>query len=236
MINCIIIEDEPLVRERLRSLISEYSEFKIIKECNTGVSAISAINEVKPQVIFLDIKMPMGGGFDVLKSINRKDVDLIVFVTAYNDHAIKAFEFEAFDYLLKPLTKIRFGKTITRIINYYKKDNRSKSEHLFIKKGGSLYRIEVNDIYYIQAADNAVQIFTRSNIFRKRITMRNLMDKIKKFGFLRVHRSYIINPRHVMEFMRIYQGDYMITLKNGKLIPTSKSYRSNIEILLKQKL
>lgn len=236
MINCIIIDDEPLVRERLSSLISEHNEFNIIRECNNGASAINAINETKPQVIFLDIKMPKGGGFDVLKTINKKDVDLIIFVTAYNDQAIKAFEFEAFDYLLKPLTKKRFNKTIARIIDYYKEDDKSRSEHLFIKKGGSLYRIKFDDIYYIKADDNAVQIYTQTSIFRKRISMNNLMLKIQQYGFLRVHRSYIINPSHIKELMRVYQGDYMITLTNEKLIPTSKSYRDNVEKLLRQKL
>ncbi len=226
----IIADDEPLVRERIVHLINSFERFDVIKECSDGLQTIQAVEEQSPHVLFLDIKMPMASGFDILDRIKRKDM-LIIFITAYDQFAVKAFEYAAFDYLLKPIAKERFNRSMKRAISTLTNYKDSGPVFIMIHSKGIRSKIEVNDITHIEADDNYVKIHTTTDILRKRSTMKKLMQELEEFGLVRVHRSFSINKRHIRDMVRIYQGDYLIRMIGGRVIPSSRLYREQVKLL-----
>lgn len=226
----IIADDEHLVRERISKLMENHPSFEISAECADGSTTIDAVKAHQPHLLFLDIQMPKASGFDVLESIISDEI-LIVFITAHEEYAIKAFEYAAFDYLLKPITEKRFQKTIQRVLTALgnRKDHLPQSIKLRIK--GVVQHIRIRDITHLEASDNHVIIHQQKMNLKKRTTMRKIVQDLSKHGFVQVHRSYAIHPQHIQEMVRIYQGDYLIRLTSGKVIPTSKSYRGNVKKL-----
>jgi len=246
-INTLIIDDESLARQRLINLVNDVPELKLIGECSTGKEAISTINKLEPDVIFLDIQMKDLTGFDVLQKINVEKKPLIVFVTAYNEYALKAFDFFAFDYLLKPYKDERFFKSVKNIIDFANNKNYSPfetkindllkyiktnnapsvnySEKLPIKLGNKISFINVNDIKYIVASSYYAEIYTDDKKYLLRESLSNLIETLDENKFIRVHRSTIINLKEISELVNSNYSEVDVKMKDKKMFRVSKSYK-----------
>ncbi len=203
---CIIIDDEPLARMMVKEYLQAYPDIEIVQECNDGFEGIKAIQQYQPDLIFLDIQMPKINGFEMLELID--DPPQVIFTTAFEEYAIKAFETHAADYLLKPFSKERFDKAIQKLL--LQKNNavnntqaivetasRSvvQSNRIVVKDGGKIKIIPVPQIQYVEAADDYVKIHTADGLFLKKKTMQYLEDSLQQQQFIRVHRSFIINTQ-----------------------------------------
>ncbi len=246
-INTLIIDDETLARQRLVNLIKDVPEFELIGEASTGKEAINSINELEPDVIFLDIQMKDLNGFDVLQKITVTKKPLVIFVTAYNEYALKAFDYFAFDYLLKPYKDDRFFKSVENIINYidnknyspfedkisdllkYVKNNSmssiSYSEKLPVKLGNKVFFINVKDINYIMASGYYAEIFTDEKKHLLRESLNNLIESLDPAKFIRIHRSTIINLNEIEGLVNSNYGEIDAKMNDKKLFRVSKSYK-----------
>ncbi len=228
----IIAEDEPLTRDRIVNLLVKLTNFEIIAAVSNGVEAVNAIRIHKPDIIFLDIKMPLLDGFDVLKEIRIEDYKLLVFITAYDQYAVRAFDREALDYLLKPFDQKRFMKLIARIEKYFNNINPRDDEVLVIKEKGEVFRLNTSEIIFVKAENNYVNIYLEEKCFKKRIPIFKILEMLNS-NFLRVHRSFLINKKKIVKMKHVKGGDYLIKMSNGKSIISSKNYRDSIKSLVK---
>jgi len=234
MITAIIVEDEKLARDLLRDYLKDHPDIRIIGEFEDGFSGLKAINDLKPELLFLDIQMPKLTGFEILEVLDY--VPAIIFTTAYDQYAIKAFEHNAVDYLLKPFSRLRFleaiKKTRERIgtgdVKITDKllehiDSQSEIIHRVVVRWGSkIHIINVNDIRYIQAEDDYVMLFTKDNKYLKQKTMKYFESHLSPNEFIRIHRSYIVRISEITQ-MQLYEKDsYIVILKDGTKLPVSK--------------
>jgi two-component system LytT family response regulator len=246
-LNTLIIDDEALARQRLINLINDVSELNIVGECATGKEAIKSINNLEPDLIFLDIEMKDMNGFDVLQKISIAKKPVVVFVTAYNEYALKAFDFFAFDYLLKPYKDDRFFKSIENILSYINNKNYNpfeekindllkyvqetktpiinNSKKLPIKLGNKVTFINTEDIKYILASGYYAEIFTSEKTHLLRESLNNLMESIDSTKFIRVHRSTIININEIEGLINSNYGEIDVKMSDNKLFRISKSYK-----------
>ena len=244
----LIIDDEALARLRLKNLINDVQELELLGECSNGKEAIEKINSTKPQLLFLDIEMTDMTGFDVLQKINIEPKPLVVFVTAYNEYALKAFDFFAFDYLLKPYKDERFFKSVKNILKFvdnkdfspfedkidslvkYLNSNNSKtsktySEKLPIKLGNKVFFIKAEEIKYITASGYYAEIFNSEKKYLLRESLSNLVETLNSEIFIRIHRSTIINLNEVSELIHSNYGEIDVKMNDSKLFRISKSYK-----------
>ena len=257
-IKCLIIDDEPLARKRLQKLVADIPEFLPIGECGTGKEAIASIKELSPDFIFLDIQMKDMTGFDVLKQLDPNDHPLIVFVTAYDEYALKAFEFFAFDYLLKPFKKERFEVMARHVIKHFEVDQGSKlterlvglmkyinrtntgrnvgvSERIAVRTGRAVTFVEVKDVKYIIASGSYIDIHTPEKTIVHRSSLNQLLEEVSTPSLVRIHRSSIINLDCVSKVVRSQTGDYEVRMNDDKLLRVSKSYRNALQVALRMK-
>ncbi len=236
-IKVIIIDDESLARQITKSYLSKKSDFEIIAECSNGFDAIKKINELKPDLIFLDIQMPKLTGFEMLELIEEPPV--IIFTTAFDHFAIKAFEVNAIDYLLKPFSEERFEaalqKAVLQLGDRFRKNSAIENiiktadekieflERVVIKDGSKITVIPVGEIKWIEAQDDYVLINTKKGGFLKQKTMKYFDSHLNENEFVRVHRSYIINIGFIQHLEQTETESYRLVMKNGKQIPVSKS-------------
>jgi len=227
----IIVEDEQPARDLLRHYLSFDDSIEIIGEYADGFSGVMAINRDKPDLVFLDIQLPKLNGFELLELIDLSPQ--IIFTTAYDDYAIKAFELNATDYLLKPFSKDRFLQALGKAKEKIEIKNPMKEEILSIsnssplvsrvvvKDGNGIHIIAINDIYCIEAQDDYIFIYSRQGRYLKKQTMKNIEKRLNPSQFIRVHRSYIANVLQI-DKLELYEKDsYMATLKNDKRIKVS---------------
>jgi len=248
-INTLIIDDEALARQRLINLTNDVPELNLIGQFGTGKDAISAINEFEPDLIFLDIQMKDMNGFDVLEKITVEKKPIVIFVTAYNEYAVKAFDFFAFDYLLKPYKDDRFFKSIENIINfintknyspfeekindllkYVKTNNTSQAplnyyENLPIKLGNKTLFINITNIKYIVASGYYAEIYTDEKKHLLRESLSNLIESLDPNKFIRIHRSTIINASEIGELISSNYGEIDVKMNDKKMFRISKSYK-----------
>lgn len=236
-IRTIIIDDEKLAREITKGYLAKHPEIEIIAECSNGFDAIKKINEEKPDLIFLDIQMPKINGFEMLELID--DPPAIIFTTAYDQFAIKAFEVSAVDYLLKPFSEERFNealkKSFKRLEDKFQDDSAIKNiieqhdekieflERVVIKDGSKISIVPVNEIKWIEAQDDYVMINSEQGRFLKKKTMKYFENHLDENIFARIHRSYIINIDFIQHLEQAGKESYHIILKNGKELPVSKT-------------
>ncbi|HSZ71313.1 MAG TPA: LytTR family transcriptional regulator DNA-binding domain-containing protein [Cytophagaceae bacterium] len=246
VIRTLIIDDEPLARELIRTFLKDYPAFQVVAECINGFDGLKAIQELKPDVIFLDVEMPKVSGLEMLELVD--EMPLVIFTTAYEEHAIKAFEMNALDYLLKPFTKERFKKSIDKIEDRqrHKSDETVKLRHLsenhslrqealervVVKTVSSIKVIPLSDILYLEAQDDYVMIHTSEGSFLKQQTMKYFEQALPAKQFIRIHRSYIINIREMLRIEPYEKNGYQIVLKSSGTLPVSRNGYS----LLKEKL
>lgn len=258
-IKTLIVDDESPARKRIRELLVEHNEFEIIGECSNGEEAIEAIQTKSPDLIFLDIQLQDMDGFEVLEKLSLKHLPTIIFVTAYDKYAIRAFEFHALDYLLKPFDDERFEETLEYVLTQIKRnriENLSEklsgliadyNQHrddpvsgetnryqnrLVIKSAGKVAFIETKDIDWISAEGYyaSIRVGGKSHLMRE--SLKNLENILDPKTFLRIHRSTIVNINQIKELHSHFHGEYFVILKDGKRFKLSRSYKENAERLL----
>jgi two-component system LytT family response regulator len=245
-IRALIIDDEKLARDIVRTYLSKYDSIEIVGECTNGFDAVKMISEDKPDLIFLDIQMPKLTGFEMLEII--EDPPIIIFTTAFDKYALKAFEVNATDYLLKPFSEERFAEAVNKAVKQI--DNKSESvkkldgllkhienreeflERIVIRTGQKILIIPVKDIKYLEAQDDYVMIYSEKGNFLKQKTMKYFEENLDPAEFIRIHRSYIVNILNVKQIELMEKETFNTLLYDGKKLPVSKSgYQSLKELL-----
>ncbi|PYS47531.1 MAG: DNA-binding response regulator [Acidobacteria bacterium] len=248
-IRTVIVDDEPIARRGIRAQLKEEADIEIVAECGNGRDAIKVIEEQKPDLVFLDIQMPELDGFSVIEAINAERLPAVIFVTAYDKYALRAFEVHALDYLLKPFDNERFTKALERARKQIErrslsdlnrrlqsliddlKSNRKYAERLVIKSAGRIFFLNVEEIDWIEAADNYVRLHAGRDSHLLRETMSSLEGRLDPTQFLRIHRSIIINTRRIKELHPLFHGEYEIVLSNGKRLTSGRNYRNRLQEL-----
>jgi two-component system, LytTR family, response regulator len=236
MIKAILIDDEPLARSILKEYLTAYQEITVAEECNDGFEGMKAIVQQKPELIFLDIQMPKINGFEMLELIEEPPA--VIFTTAFDEFAMRAFESNAVDYLLKPFSKERFERAINKFLDQYKAktllttvqpllDSASASpqqrQRVVVKTGGKIKIIPMQEIKYIEAADDYVKVITHEGSFLKNNTMSHFERLLEPQQFVRVHRSFILNISYVTRIDPYEKDGHLAILKDGEKIPVSKN-------------
>ena len=249
----LIIDDEPLARERIRELLASDQEIRISGECDNGLDSVSLINEINPDLIFLDIQMPKLNGFEVLEKLEKNKIPEIIFVTAYDEFALKAFEVCAIDYLLKPFDKERFYNSLskaklhiknksTHLLNQnintlLQKIDKQKSsefiERFVIKNAGSIYFVDAEEVDWFEADGNYIKLHIGKKIELIRDTIKNIDEKLDPKSFVRVQRSAIVKIKSIKEIMTWFNNNYKIKLINGEEVIAGQKYRHNLTRLIK---
>ena len=234
---CIIVDDEKLARDLLEEYLSKYSDISIVATCKNGTEAIAEIESQKPDILFLDVHMPGINGFDVLENINHKPQ--IIFTTAYDKYAVKAFEKNAVDYLLKPIEEERFRRSMDKVLNMEGDDNSdimrllkdvadlsssNYSKSLFVQKSDKYFRILSSDVLYLEASGDYTVLSTSSDQYVSSNGISKLEEKLDPQIFLRIHRSTIVNQNHLKEIEKHFNGGLIVKMDNGKSFPVSRSY------------
>lgn len=252
-IRALIVDDEPLARERLRTLLRKEPDFEIAGECNDGARAVAAIEKLRPDVVFLDVQMPEADGFDVVEAVGAKEMPEVVFVTAFDKYALKAFEVHALDYLLKPFDRERFAATLGRVRARVKEDTNKLPrqlasllrelrpaprylERLVIRAGGRVTFLRADEIEWIGAAGNYVELHAGKQTHLLRETMNAIEEKLDPARFLRIHRSTIVQVDRVREMQSTFHGDYSVVLRDGTRLTLTRNYKEKLQRLLGEKL
>ncbi len=240
MKSCIIIDDEPLARSIVVEYLMSYPEIKILAECSDGFEGMKAIQSLQPDLIFLDVQMPKINGFELLELIDNPPA--IIFTTAFDEYALKAFEANAIDYLLKPFNKDRFDKAIQKfnsnLIPKIETDkiqlpaNNTQQNRIVVKSEGKIKIIPTNEIQYIEANGDNVKIMSNEGSFSKNKTMSYFEEQLSSNDFVRIHRSYLVNVSLVSRIDAYDKESHLAVLSNGIQLPVSKSgYQRLKEIL-----
>ena len=248
-IRTLIVDDEPLARRGIRAQLDEEADIEIVSECRNGLEAVAAIEEQSPDLVFLDVQMPELDGFGVLEAVGVDRMPVVIFVTAYDQYALRAFDVHALDYLLKPVDAERFASALQRArkqiehhnlrdlnqrLQTFLDDVRAKqkfTERLVIKSGGRIFFLNVQEIDWIEAADNYVRLHVGRDSHLLRETLNHLEKRLDPDHFLRVHRSRIINIRQIKELQPLFRGEYDIMLQDGTRLESGRGYREKLQKL-----
>ncbi len=242
----IIVDDEPLARQLIKEYLRDFPQIEIIGECKNGKQAIKAINEHKPDLIFLDIRMPGIDGFEVLENLNV--IPHVVFSTAYGDYALKAFELNAIDYLLKPYDRKRFTRAlnkamvrtaepvveIERVVRVLQQSKEPEKfpRRIFVRLGRKIISIQMSDIVLIEANGDYSNLHTSSDVHLCNLSLRSLEERLDPSIFLRVHRSTIIAGNSIESLASDGEGGYNVLLKNKSRVKVSRTYAGKIRELI----
>jgi two-component system LytT family response regulator len=232
-IRTLIVDDEPLGRQRLRGLLEADPDVTVVGECADGDEALAALRDRPCDLVFLDIELPGLSGLDVARRLGPKRLPAIVFVTAHRDYALPAFEVRAVDFLLKPFDRARFQKTMEWAKDQLARESEGKPaakplERVTIKSGGRIYFVKVEEIDWIEAAGNYLRLHSGAETHLLRETLGNLEARLDPERFWRIHRSTIVNVDQVQELQPLFHGDYAVILKDGTQLTLSRSYRATL--------
>ena len=245
----LLVDDEPLAREGLRILLARDPEVSAIREAKDGREAVEAIRTGRPDLVFLDVQMPEMDGFAVAQEVGAGQMPAVVFVTAHDKYAIQAFEINAIDYLLKPVTEERFAKALARAKDRLQSrpaDEASRQilslletiasptrflKRLAVRSAGKTVFVDVEDIDWIEAAENYVQLHAGRAEHLLHVTMNTLEKSLDPELFLRIHRSVIVNVRRVKELHPVMHGEYVVTLSNGVRLQSGRMYNEKLKAL-----
>jgi two-component system LytT family response regulator len=246
MIKAIIIDDEPLAISVVKDYLSSFKNITVVQQCGNGFEGIKAISEHKPHLIFLDIQMPKINGFEMLELLDEP-YPAVIFTTAFDEYAVKAFEIHAVDYLLKPFSKERFDKSLNKWLAERSHDgSKNKTQELIsstfpkkeeqhrvvVKSGNNIRIIPVQDIHFIEAYDDYVKINIADDCFLKKKTMQYFEESLNPEHFVRVHRSFIIQLSQITRIELAGKESHVALLKNGTKIPLSKGGYSKLKEIL----
>ena len=246
-IRALIVDDEPLAREWVRSAVAEDPELEVLGECGDGFEAAEAIRRLKPDLVFLDVQMPGLDGFGVLEALSPEEIPAVVFVTAFDQYAVRAFEAQAVDYLMKPFSKERveealrrvrelvkgksledFRESVAKIVEKIRRD-RSFPEWVLLKADGKNIFVKVKDIDWIESSRNNVRIHVGQTIYLLHETTSAIASRLDPKKFLRIHRSAIVNIERIKELHPWFNGDYAVVLRDGTQLTLSSSYRDRLK-------
>lgn len=236
MIKAVLIDDEPLAREVVKEYLLNFPQIEVVQECNDGFEGLKAIQQHQPDIIFLDIQMPKITGFEMLELV--ENMPAVIFTTAFEEHAIRAFEVHAVDYLLKPFSSDRFDKAVQKWLDHFQTATAGnntealletaaatplQSNRVVIKINGKIKIIPVQDIHYLEAADDYVKIVTQEGSFLKNKTMSFFEKMLDPQQFTRVHRSYILNVNQVTRIDPYEKENHLAILRSGARVLVSLS-------------
>jgi two-component system LytT family response regulator len=248
----LIADDEVLSREYLKGLLSHHACFSITHECTNGADAAETIIRERPDFVFLDIQMPDLDGFGVIQKVKQTGImPRFIFITAYDQYAVKAFEVNAIDYLLKPFDKNRFDDAVSKLLHaaqagnghdvnamienmlrtYLELKQQAFSDRLLVKSNKKIYLLEKGDIYWLEACGDYVKIHLSNHYHLVNDSLANYEEKLGLTQFVRVHRSNIVNLHYVKELRPHYNGEYVLILKNGQEVKLSRTYKDKFKTL-----
>jgi len=236
MIKAFIVDDEPLAREVVKKHLQKHPDIVLVGEANDGFEALKLIPEVKPDLLFLDIQMPKINGFELLELLTESPS--VIFTTAFDEFALKAFEVNALDYLLKPFSEDRFDSAISKkrnseLISDFKREIPLQIIHeqnrIVVKDGTEIKIIPIDDVDYIEAYDDYVKIYQGKKYILKKQTMNHFEQVLPKDQFVRIHRSYILNVNQLTKIESYEKNSYVAILKSGTSIPISRSSYSDLK-------
>ena len=246
-IRVLLVDDEPLAREMLREMLQGDPDVRIVGESCNGLEALEAIRAEAPDLIFLDVQMPEVGGFEVLESLGKEKLPYVIFVTAYDKYAVRAFEVQALDYLLKPFDQERFDlswqraksqvlnnrhsgtdQRILSLLEELKAGNRYL-ERLVIKAGGRIYFLDTREIDWIEAEGNYVSVHSAKKSHLLRETISSLESQLDPKKFVRIHRSSIVRLDFIQELQPWFHGEYRVILHDGTQLTLSRNHRDKLQ-------
>lgn len=246
-IRALLADDEPLARQRLRMLLQDSEWLEVVGEAKDVASTVAAIEKLRPDLVFLDIEMPNGTGFDVIETVGAANMPFVIFVTAYDKYALKAFDVHAVDYLLKPFDRERFHEALARARGQLERVNsgelerrllqlmqdltpaQQRLERFVIKSGGRVFFVPTAEIDWIEAAGNYVKLHVGADEHLFRETMNAIESKLNPDAFYRIHRSHMVNVERIRELQPWFNGEYVVFLKNGTQLTLSRGYREKLQ-------
>ena len=257
----LVVDDEAMARRGIRARLEQFGDMNIVGECANGRQAVQAIRDKQPELVFLDVQMPGMTGFDVVREIGPENMPAIIFVTAYDQYAIKAFGIHALDYLLKPIDDDRFQSSVERALGRIREKRQSglaerlsaminegtltvkrpgdddqtpKSEpkRFMVKSAGRISFVNVGDIRLIEASGDYVELNTPEKTYLYRATMADMEKELGDDGFLRIHRSLIINTSAIVQLKHHRNGEYDIELNGGNKVRSGRKYHQNLSVFL----
>lgn len=240
----LIIDDEPLARSIVKEYLQQFPELELVAECGDGFEGLKAIQQHQPALVFLDIQMPKINGFEMLELVDQPPA--VIFTTAFDEFAIKAFEAHAIDYLLKPFNQDRFDKAILKWKDQYAKQevpktddlletaslSPSQNQRIVVKNGSKIKIIPVHEIYYLEAADDYVKIHTAEGYFLKNKTMSHFENGLDPQQFVRSHRSYILNIQQITRIDPYEKDNHVAILRSGHKVPVSRGGYGKLKLVL----
>jgi two-component system LytT family response regulator len=254
-IRALVVDDEPMARDRVLSLLQQEEDVEVVGECGDGTQAVAAIQHQSPDLVFLDVQMPGHNAFEVIQAVGAERMPTVIFVTAYDEYALKAFEVHALDYLLKPFGRDRFqrtlqharaslerrragdlGRRLLALVNDIKTEPGppARLDRLVVKSGGRVFFLRTDEIDWIEAAGNYVRLHLgeESHLFRE--TMNRMESRLDGRRFVRIHRSRIVNTERVKELQPWFNGEHVVVLQNGTRLTLSRGYREKLQEQLKR--
>lgn len=243
----LIVDDEPLARERIRTLLRKEPDIEVAAECGDGSRAVTAIEKHRPDLVFLDVQMPAADGFDVVEAIGAEQMPAVIFVTAYDKYALRAFDVHALDYLLKPFDRARFRESLERARAQIRRARdgevserllallgsiRAKQQHrerLVVREGGRIFFLRAEEIDWIEAAGNYLRLRAGRHSHLIRETMAGIEAQLDPAKFARIHRSTIVNLDRVRELLPGPHGDSTLLLRDGTRLTLSRTFRTRFD-------
>ena len=250
-IRVLVVDDEPLARERVRRLLEKEPDVQIVGECADGLAAVEAIERDRPDLVFLDVQMPELDGFAVLENVAPERLPFVVFVTAFDEYAVKAFDVHALDYVLKPFDGDRFREALERARREIARTSegaglegrllallqdlegrKQQMDRIVIKSGGRVSFLRTEEVDWIEAAGNYVELHVGKESHLLRETMNKLESRLDAKRFLRIHRRIIVNVDRIRQLEGVTHGEYVVVLKDGTRLSSSRGYRDGLQKLL----
>jgi two-component system, LytTR family, response regulator len=249
-LRAIVADDEPLARERIRTLLEAEGDIQIVAECGNGRDTVEAIDAEGADIVFLDVQMPELDGFEVVEAIGTSRMPAVVFVTAYDQYALRAFESHALDYLLKPFDQERFQRALQRARTQVQRqrggelDDKLRDllaslgpkpghiERIVVRTGARLVFLRVDEIDWMDAEGNYIRLHVGKKSYLLRETMSGMEAKLDPARFIRIHRSTIVNIDRIKELESLFQGEYLVILHDGTKLTSSRGYRDRVRELL----
>lgn len=254
-IRALIVDDEPLAREGVAISLKQHTGIEIVGECADGPSAVRAIRELSPQLVFLDIRMPGLDGFGVIDEIGVERMPLVVFLTAYGEHAVRAFRVNAIDYLLKPIDAAALEQSLDRarqrleqrvqaawrsdlralIATMMREESARDAERILVRTGGRIRVIDPHEIDWVEASGDYVSVHAAGKAHLARESLRSMEERLARYGFCRIHRSVLVKLRCIRELVAKDSGDHELILHDGTRLRVSRSYRDALYAALSER-
>src|SRR5690348_1780208 len=246
-IRTLVVDDEPLARERVVGFLSNEADIEIVGQCRDGEEAATSIMDLSPDLVFLDVQMPALNGFEVIEAVGPERMPLVIFVTAYDQHALKAFQVRALDYILKPFDRERFSEALQRARKQIERDetgdlgrrllalvkdlrrDQPRTDRLVVKSAGRLFFLRTDEIDWVEAAGNYVRLHVGPASHLLRETMNAIEGRLDPEKFFRIHRSRIVNMERIQELQPWLNGEYAVLLRTGTRLTLSRGYREKLQ-------